>query len=141
MTAHPLAGASVRPPQRVPIVAFRPRRLPGRRGFPSTEMHLTLGLVPQLALTSYRQNQDRIDPGNVPVQRDTAVRRSPDNQFPPAAPDRPADERTVGQDLDRLHEFADSHARVFDPKPGHLLKNAVNVIKHRGGGKQAQHFY
>ena len=60
-------------------------------------------VAPYGILAPYRQNNDRIDTGNEAMQRNAAARIAPDHQFSIAAFDGSSDERTVGQDLDRLH--------------------------------------
>jgi hypothetical protein len=90
----------------------------------------TLATVASFALTAYRQDKDRIDPGHEAIKRDTAVRVPPNHQFTPATLAWPADERTVGQDLYRLHDLAQSCGRVVHLEPGHLVEQAIQIVKH-----------
>ena len=83
----------------------------------------------RLALASYRQHKDRIDTRYKTIKRNIATRTPPNRQFSLAAPHRATDERTMGQDLYRLHDLARPRGCVLNLESGHVLEESIDVVK------------
>ena len=82
-----------------------------------------------IALASYRQDKDRIHTGHVAIKRDVSVRIPANYQFSLAVLHQPANEWTVGQDLHRLHDRANSRGCVLDLEPGHAVEKPVEIVE------------
>src|SRR5690348_5318602 len=86
--------------------------------------------VAGFALAAYRQDEDRVDVWHETVERGVAARSMPDHQLTLAASCGPTDQRTMGEDVNGLHDFDDACGCIGDVVAGHVVEEAIKVIDH-----------
>jgi hypothetical protein len=85
------------------------------------------------------KDEDGVDIDDMAVERNMGVRSPADEKFPLGAFDRSDDQRTVSQDVYRLHDLAQPLWDVSSVEAIQVVDEAIEVIEHFGGEFDSRH--
>lgn len=85
------------------------------------------------------QYEDRLNLGQVAIQRDIASSTPADDQFPFSVFHRSADLRTMRKHLDGLDDFLDPLSDVHRVELRHVIQEAIKVVKNFGSKLDSSH--